>query len=403
MLSQTSGVRSSSEATPAGATLWVRRHPLVSFHPKRKASIELEQLLSGNANFAMQESWEAISPTAESPIELPLEDVTFLLTLSSLDWMPTTSCDSTETQLSRLARAGLIELINDLPSENSAESVTNEDWWPPAAACHLLGRWQGINSIEAQANTKTKFIDSIVQQRGTPPQPIRNDTEASIELPYHEQNEFDLQLAKRATCRNFDVSRAIPLETLSRILKRALGAQHVVYHNGQVVTLKKNVPAGGGFHCVEGYVIAQNVTSIQPGIYHYDTIAHSLMRMRNPDIPLRDFCKLAVAQQHYFADASVLLVLVPNFQRLHWKYRSHSKAFKVTSLDTGHISQMLFLCAQEEGLGAFVTAAINEVDIERALDLHPLQASPTAVCGLGWRKKIQEEPEFDPNEMIWRK
>jgi hypothetical protein len=65
------------------------------------------------------------------------------------------------------------------------------------------------------------------------------------------------------------------------------------------------------------------------------------------------------------------------------------------------LSQTLQITATEFGLGAFVTAAINEVDIEQALDLEPMQESPLAACGFGWRAADCARMEFDPQHAVW--
>ena len=95
-------------------------------------------------------------------------------------------------------------------------------------------------------------------------------------------------------------------------------------------------------------------------------------------------------------------VLVPRFARTYWKYRRHPKAYRVIVLEAGHISQNLYLAAAELGLGAFVTAAINEADIEAAFGLDPLEESPLAVCGFGLRAAQRGEVEFDPLGAVWR-
>jgi len=57
--------------------------------------------------------------------------------------------------------------------------------------------------------------------------------------------------------------------------------------------------------------------------------------------------------------------------------------------------------ATEFDLGAFITAAINEVDIERALGLDPLKESPLAVLGFGHRAATCATFEFDPARKVW--
>ncbi len=95
------------------------------------------------------------------------------------------------------------------------------------------------------------------------------------------------------------------------------------------------------------------------------------------------------------------MVLVSRFPRTFWKYRNHSKAYRVCVLDAGHLSQTLYISATEFGLGAFITAAMNEIDIEQALGLDELVESPIAICGFGIRSSELATIEFDPQQAIW--
>ena len=96
-----------------------------------------------------------------------------------------------------------------------------------------------------------------------------------------------------------------------------------------------------------------------------------------------------------------MIVLVSRFPRSFWKYRNHTKAYRAAILDAGHLSQTLYISATEFGLGAFITAAINEADIEQALGLDPLRESPLAICGFGIRGAECTTFEFDPNRKVW--
>jgi SagB-type dehydrogenase family enzyme len=89
------------------------------------------------------------------------------------------------------------------------------------------------------------------------------------------------------------------------------------------------------------------------------------------------------------------------FRRNFWKYRNHAKAYRALVLDVGHLSQTLYLAATELGLAAFITAAINDNDIETAFGLDPLEESPLAVCGFGHRAAERSEVEFDPLHAVW--
>jgi putative peptide maturation dehydrogenase len=147
----------------------------------------------------------------------------------------------------------------------------------------------------------------------------------------------------------------------------------------------------------------QRVIGLAPGLYHYHCVDHALEPISLLSAEqARDLALRAVAGQGYFADAPVQIALVCRFQRNFWKYRNHAKAYRVVILDAGHLSQTLYLAATDAGLGAFITAAINEIDIEQAFGLDPMMESPLAVCGIGIRAGVRESPEFDPNHRVWR-
>jgi SagB-type dehydrogenase family enzyme len=99
--------------------------------------------------------------------------------------------------------------------------------------------------------------------------------------------------------------------------------------------------------------------------------------------------------------AQVFVIPVSRFRRNFWKYRNHTKAYRALVLDVGHLSQTTYLAATELGLAAFITAAVNEVDIEHAFGLDPLEEGPLAVCGFGIRAAELGEIEFDPLHRVW--
>ena len=72
-----------------------------------------------------------------------------------------------------------------------------------------------------------------------------------------------------------------------------------------------------------------------------------------------------------------------------------------SDLEAGHLSQTLYLAATDAGLGAFITAAINEKPIERALGLDTINEGVLAVCGFGWRASRMTTSELDPAGVIW--
>lgn len=165
--------------------------------------------------------------------------------------------------------------------------------------------------------------------------------------------------------------------------------------------LKKNAPSGGGLHATEAYLLARDVEGLAPGLYHYHPVDHALEPLPALGEPLHALSQRMLAGQHWFADAPAQVVLAPRYARSFWKYRNHPKAYRALILDAGHLSQLLYICATQMGLAAFVTSAINEADIEQAFGMDPLLEGPLAVCGFGWRADAMSTTEFDPTGEVW--
>jgi putative peptide maturation dehydrogenase len=229
----------------------------------------------------------------------------------------------------------------------------------------------------------------------------RVEATACIRLPRSAPTAFDELLARRTTCRNFDPGQPLPQALFAQLLQRVFAAQAEVRVSDDLVFLKKNSPSGGGLHPVEAYLIVQHVAGVAPGLYHYQAREHALEPLPTPDGPLRELIMSVLAQQHWFADAHVLVVLAPRFDRTFWKYRHHAKGYRVVALEAGHLSQMLYLAATEAGLGAFITGAINEVQIEQAFGLDHVHEGALAIAGFGWRGPEMVTTELDPAGAVW--
>jgi putative peptide maturation dehydrogenase len=160
--------------------------------------------------------------------------------------------------------------------------------------------------------------------------------------------------------------------------------------------VKKTSPAGGGLHAVEAYLLVQRAEGLAPGIYHYLPMRHALEPIRSMTADeMAVLVYRLLAGQQWFANVPVLVVMTARFDRLFWKYRRHAKAWRVVHLDVGHLSQTMYLSAADLGLGAFVTAAINDREAETALGLAPLREGAIAIVGFGPRAETHDNVELD--------
>ena len=388
----------------------LRRCAVLWLEPRELAHFDLAGLLAGDTGVESRMQWLAHAPQLDAPVELDGGDVVLLGTIGPQDWVHAAPLRAQHgsRRVRRLLRAGLLVGRGKAWAAGRAmdERLRAQHWHAGSALLHADSRWHGVDSVRENADSGFDSATDLRDQFGAPP-PVaceRGSADTRICLPNMDRIAFDDLLDARSSCRNFDTSRPLPRADLARLLQRVFGARAHVHAADDFDVLKKTSPSGGALHPTEAYLIVQRVQDIAPGLYHYHAVDHALQPLPwsgGPD-GLAALARVSVAGQQYFADAHVLVVLAPRFARNFWKYRNHPKAYRVTILDAGHLSQTLLLSATEQGLGAFITAAINEVDIEQAFGLTGYVDGPLAVCGFGIRADTMTTSEFDPNRKIWK-
>ena len=384
----------------------VRRCAIVYLEPREDAAFDFASLLAGGDGLARTQRWMALAPHLDEEVEVDAAEREMLGMLGPERWVSAAGFPAeSRAALRRLLKAGLAIGSTRAHARwrERDERVRAAHWHPLAATLHAFTRWSDADAVRNMQDSGTETAVEMREVLGPPPAEAAAVGDAGTRIPLARVagNEFDALLARRATCRNFDPARKLPRELFAQLMQRVFAAQAEVRIGDDTAFLKKNSPSGGGLHPTEAYLVVQRVEGIAPGLYHYHATAHALEPLPAPERPLREFLLQAVAQQHWFADAHVAVVLVPRFDRTFWKYRRHMKGYRVVAIEAGHLSQTLYLAAPEAGLGAFITAAINEKPLERALGLDPLREGALAVCGFGWRGDAMETMELDPNGAVW--
>ncbi|HET6603997.1 MAG TPA: putative peptide maturation dehydrogenase [Xanthomonadaceae bacterium] len=404
----------------------IRRCAVLMLEPRETLEFDLGLLLQGESGLRSTLRWLALAPHLDAEVEVDAAGRELLGALGETAWTDSGAIAAQwgEATLARLLELGL--LIGD-GAEHAQHRVRDEKlrgayWRPLSAVAHYFSRWRDVDAAQVGEETGIRSVRDMVEKLGAPPPHFHDHgpAEARIALPPPRSTPLDELLARRVTCRNFDTQRAIELPLLADLLHRVYAAQGTLEAAPGATVLKKTSPSGGGLHPIEPWLIVRHVDGLAPGLYHYHTGVHALEPVDaaaaiaaavpepdDPDAPphrdaLWRLANRCVAGQHWFADAPVLVVLAVRFARSFWKYRNHAKAYRAVVLDAGHLSQTLYVSATEHGLGAFVTAATNEHVIEQAFGFDPLEHSPLAVCGFGWRGAQRDTVEFDPLHRVWR-
>lgn len=380
----------------------VRRCAMVFVELDHEPRFDFGTLLGGGDGLDRSARWLAHAPHLLEPVVLTLAQMAILEAVPRGDGVPLATLRSQHAHelLEPLLASGFLITGDNLDARAVAcdEASRRVAWWPPALLAQSAGGWDGVD-IEArhEAGLMPSAAQMVDRNGPAPPQEyLRRPDSAPRRLDLPQRRDFDRVLALRRTCRNFDGSATLSASDLATMLHRVWGAVGTRELAPGAVAVKKTSPAGGGLHAVEAYLLVQRAEGLAPGLYHYLPMQHALEPLQ--ELAPGDAAALAhrfVAGQHWFTNVPVMVVMTARFDRLFWKYRRHAKAWRVVHLDVGHLSQTSYLSAADLGLGAFVTAAINDREIEPALQLQPMQEGAIAIVGFGPRSETKTTIELD--------
>jgi putative peptide maturation dehydrogenase len=387
----------------------IRRPRYLAFFCDDYPFLDVDELLRGKVEPVTARQLCAFSILREAVVELSPEEFDLVLATPSDDWVEADD----EDLATELARKGVL-VAEDGNEElrrlrEREERLADLTWNLESALSHFVTKWRGVDLREIAGQDgvadllppSDDAVRGFVDRFGPPPPALReSSTETTIELPRGTcEGAFYDVLLRRRTTRSFDRETLLPLAELATVLRFVFGYHGYARLFGEITTLKRTSPSAGGFHPVDAYALLIGVEGVEPGLYHYNGWSHRLELIEGLAADeARELATQFVCGQSYFADAHALFVLAARFDRAFWKYRNHQKALTALLMDAAHLSQTLYLVATELGLGAFVTAAVNNADIEERLGLDGAGEGVLAVCGCGLpaAEPSPFDPEFTP-------
>jgi SagB-type dehydrogenase family enzyme len=183
-------------------------------------------------------------------------------------------------------------------------------------------------------------------------------------------------MAKRRSIRKAK-HYAITLQHLSECLFAGLGITGETENCVGKLPLSMT-PSGGARNPYEAYVFAKNVNGLQPGIYHYSAMEHSLGLLRwDESISISSL----IGGQEWGDEMACLIVLCAHLDRTMWKYVD-ANAYRVVMIEAGHIGQNIMLAATNHGLSACPTAALSHAKLKSHLGISSLLQAPIYALSL---------------------
>lgn len=213
--------------------------------------------------------------------------------------------------------------------------------------------------------TSYLYEDISDQQKGLPhPSAIKARTGEKIVLPAPDSLTMpEITLAQainqRKSLRKYS-NKPLSLQELSFMLWATCWVKeyHSTIYNEFT---RRNVPSAGSRHPMECYLLINKAESVQPGLYYYHPLEHTLIKINTSSEIAQEIYQACLEQSMVIEDAvTFIFTAVP--YRASWRYQQ--RAYRYLYVDVGHIGQNVHLAAEaiEAGacmIGAFVDEAMN--------------------------------------------
>lgn len=176
-----------------------------------------------------------------------------------------------------------------------------------------------------------------------------------IKLPRPKLGEVLLSSAvsMRRSCRD-GYGNSISLQDLSNILWCANGTNAI----GEDGRLWRTVPSARNQQEIDLYVISED------GVYSYDYERNRLIEVIDKDI------RTKVAKQEFVGKSSYIICLVANYAKMKsYKWWQFIKRYRYACIDTGYVSQNIYLYCAAYKLRTVAVGMIKKKRIKRYLHL----------------------------------
>jgi len=179
-------------------------------------------------------------------------------------------------------------------------------------------------------------------------------------------------IARRRSIRSYS-GEPIGLDQIARLLHFAYG-----------ITDRKNgfraVASGGALYPLELYVVPVKSNDLAPGVYHYNSVDHSL------DVVTREDrwsdLESAIGFKYFDTDSIALVIIISAiFSRSTMKYLD--RGYRMILMEAGAVANNITLMAASMGLGSSALGGFLDDRVSALLDIDGLDEAPLIPLALG--------------------
>jgi len=239
-------------------------------------------------------------------------------------------------------------------------------------------------------NTYYDRVSQSAQEAGEPQPPLEipiPDDAVQIPLPPIEEIDHPAMtlvdsILQRRSLRQYS-DQALTLDELSLLLFTSQGIQEVREGRRNKATFR-TVPSAGARHAFETYLLINRVEGIDPGLYRYSALHHSLVQVNVEANIAREVTAGNLGQKQVL-NSTVTFVWAAVVERMTWRYVE--RGYRYLHLDAGHVCQNVSLVAEAIGCGVCAIAAYDDEKLNEVLGLDGEAQFVIYVAALGKKKE----------------
>ncbi len=181
------------------------------------------------------------------------------------------------------------------------------------------------------------------------PLPVVKPSTGTREIPLYRPDLDELKskdlsftevLEKR--CSKREPGAPVNVQILGEFLYRSARIKKILQNPFNECSCRPS-PGGGAIHELEIYPIVNRCGGLEPGVYHYNPLSHTLSHIAENNAYVEQLFADVGGSTMKKELPQILFVFTARFQRIAWKYRSISYA--VTLKNVGVLTQTMYLVA----------------------------------------------------------
>ena len=179
---------------------------------------------------------------------------------------------------------------------------------------------------------------------------------------------------------------ALTLEDISFLLWAVQGVRRV---SGEGPATWRTVPASGGLHPFETYVVINRVEGTQPGLYRYLPLEHNLLLVSQTGPKWLERLVYACRGQEFVSKGAVVFIWTVVPYRTEWRYAN--EAHKAIAQASGHVCQNLYLASESIGAGTCAVTAYAQQEMDALIGVNGEDEFTIYIAPVG---KVENERDF---------